>query len=153
MNNIDKLSKELLILQRNQKIKKHIAIQSEDFLHSGELSVVDFIDNYSKGHGESPTLVQISKSLVLSQATVTVLINRLIDKELVVKIPSPKNRSKKLVSLSEKGDYLLCKRRSGDNDNLVALLEYLGEEDSENFTKIIVKINEFYMRSLNIEKD
>ncbi len=146
MNIIEKLSEEFKILRRKQKVEKHIAVKNEDFLHSGELSVIDFIDSYNHKNMENPKLVEISRALELSQATVTVLVNRLIEKGLVEKNCSPENKSKKIVTLTEKGQHLLEKRRNRDVEKLMELVEYLGKEDSENLLKITKKINQFYDR-------
>ncbi len=152
MDNLEILEKELAMLRRNQKIEKHIATKDENFLHSGELSVVDFIDRYSKNKEAHPTLVEISKSLQLSQATVTVLVNRLIDKGLLLKTPSPENKSRKLVSLTDKGIFQLEARQKDKHERLVMISEYLGAEDTENLTKIITKLNKFYTELVNEKK-
>ncbi len=144
MNNIEILIKEMNVFTRNQKLKNSNVVKSRNHLHSGELSVVDFIDKYEKETNEPPTLSTISKSLSLSQATVTVIVNRLIDKNLLEKTPSEANKSRKLVSLTKEGITQLERRRAIDIDRFTAISEYLGEEDTEKLTKIISKINEFY---------
>ncbi len=152
MDKVEILRKELSIYKRNKKLLKHITQKEGEHLHSGELSVVDFISRYHKESDAFPTLVHISNSLAIKQSTVTVLVNRLIEKEIIVKTPSPENKSKKLVSLTEKGIFLLEKRRQKDQDRLLKLIEFLGEEDTENLAKLIVRINEFYQGFLDLER-
>ncbi len=150
MKNIENLIKEMSILRRNQKFQKNTVIKKGNYLHSGELSVVDFIDRYESETSENPTLVTISKSLSLSQATVTVLVNRLIDKKLVEKTPSEANKSRKLVSLTKEGIAQLERRRQSELDRIIAISQYIGEEDAQILTKILSKINKFYEDNTNL---
>ncbi len=152
MNRLELLNSELDKLKRFQKIEKHIATRDENYLHSGELSVVNFIDIYIKEKNDNPTLVMISKGLCLSQATVTVLVNRLIDKGLIIKTPSEANKSRKLVSLTEKGMYQLDRRRNEQKERLIELEAILGEKDMDNLTNIVTKINQLYENKLNLDK-
>lgn len=132
--NLDELQK------RMQKIKKE-SMAEEDFLHSGEMTLIKFIAHYHHRFGKAPTLVQISQVVGISGATATTLSDRLIKKGLIEKETSPEDKRAKLLTLTEKGKEYLMSNRARHKDLLLKLMGSLGEEDTKELTRIIGKIN------------
>lgn len=89
----------------------------------------------------------ISSHLQVKLPTVTQLVNKLVDKELVEKKLDETDKRIVRINLTKKG-YQVSKETS---DKFVTryhnLVNYLGEEDSEEFLRIMKKINYYYKES------
>lgn len=142
MDNLCALSEQLDSFQRKmQKIKKE-NIQSEDFLHSGELSLMKFIAHHYMKFEKAPTLVTISHVIGISGATATTLADRLIKKGLLKKEVSPTDKRAKLISLTDKGyDYLRANQHR-NREILMKVISSLGEDDICELVRILKRINE-----------
>lgn len=141
MDNLSALSEQLDFFQRKmQKVKKE-NMNAEDFLHSGELSVMKFIAHYTIKFDKEPTLVMVSQVLGISGATATTLADRLIKKGLVKKEISPTDKRAKLLSLTDKGYEHLKANQQRHKEMLMKVIGSLGEEDTQELTRILKKIN------------
>lgn len=142
MESLNDLEQNLEELQkRMQKIKKE-SMAKEDFLHSGEMTLIKFIAHYHHRFGKAPTLVKISQIIGISGATATTLADRLIKKGLIEKETSPEDKRAKLLSLTPKGEEYLMSNRVRHKEMLSKLISSLGAEDTKELTRIIGKINQ-----------
>lgn len=86
----------------------------------------------------------ISNQLQVKLPTITQVVNKLVDKNLVEKKLDETDRRIVRIILTKKG-YKLSKETS---DKFVtryhALVNYLGEDDSEQFLRIMKKVNHYY---------
>lgn len=141
MDSTRELNLQLEHLQKRlQKLKKE-NVQREDFLHSGELSLIRIIAHYNHRFDRDPTLVAVSNVIGVSQATVTTLADRLIKKGLIIKQTSPTDKRAKLVSLTAKGEQYLMLNQARHMAKVQGLATALGEADTIALTRIIEKIN------------
>ncbi|WP_249030120.1 MarR family winged helix-turn-helix transcriptional regulator [Tannockella kyphosi] len=142
MKNLKSLEENLDELQkRMQKIKKE-NMAEENFLHSGEMSLIKFIAHYHHRFDKAPTLVKISQVIGISGATATTLADRLIKKGLIEKKSSPDDKRAKLLSLTPKGEEYLMSNRTRHKEMLLKLTSSLGKEDTKELNRIIEKIND-----------
>ncbi len=152
MSDIDKLSNRLEDLQKNLHRLKKATMNSEDFLHSGEMAMIRFVAHYNQRLKKDPTLVIISNTVGISQATVTTVADRLIKKGLISKISSPDDKRAKLISLTAKGQECYNSNRQRQLELLTELTDTLGEKDSQELIRLIDKINNhFNKKGLRIE--
>lgn len=143
---MENMHKEATIDQQINKLRKQVHIMKKgrssktDFLYSGEFSLMKQIAYYNREHNKSPTLVVLSNLLGIAQATVTQLVDRLIIKELLIKEVSPLDKRAKLISLTEKGETFLQHNMQNEYKRLHSLLEFLGDEDTNDLIRILDKI-------------
>lgn len=150
MDKTDKLNQQMSKLQRQfQMMKKHRA-EEETFLHSGEFAVMKCVTRHQMRHDESPNLVVISHFLNITQATLTPLVDRLVQKELLIKVPSPKDKRAKLISLTPKGKEYLESNMLQEKQRIHGLLSHIGEEDTAKLIEILEKANR-YFQSLDLQ--
>ncbi len=146
MDNISQLNDKLEELQKRlQKNKKNI-LKNDDYLHSGEISVIRFVYHYNKKYCKDPTLVVISDVIGISQATVTTLAHRLIKKGLLAKVVSTTDKRAKLLSLTDLGKKHFESNHKRHLKFLAELLENLGENDANELMRLLGKIN-LYLES------
>ncbi|MFI3167124.1 MAG: MarR family transcriptional regulator [Bacillota bacterium] len=142
MDNLTNLEQSLDELKKRiQKIKKE-SMTEENFLHSGEMSLIKFIAHYHHRFDKAPTLVKISQVIGISGATATTLADRLIKKGLIEKVTSPEDKRAKLLSLTEKGEEYLMSNRARHKDMLLKIISSIGEDDSIELARILKKINQ-----------
>lgn len=141
MNSIEKLSTEMDLLQRRLHKLKKANMQAEDFLHSGEMTMVKFIAHHQKVTNHCPTLVAFANHVGISQATATTLADRLIAKGLMTKEPSPTDKRAKLLSLTDKGMSYLMVNQQRHLVFIQSIHQALGDEDTASLTSIVEKIN------------
>lgn len=150
MDKTDKLNQQMAKLQRQFQIMKKHRAEEETFLHSGEFAVMKCVARYQMHHGESPNLVVVSNFLGIAQATLTPLVDRLVQKELLIKVPSPKDKRAKLISLTPKGREHLESNMRQEKQRIHGLLNHLGDEDTEKLIQILEKANQ-YFQSLDLQ--
>lgn len=137
------------IYEHMGKLKKQIAIMKrkkfaeKGMLHTGEFDLMKQVARYTKEHNSSPTLVILSKNLAITQATVTPLVDRLVVKGYLIKESSNTDKRAKVVSLTKEGVEILLKNRDEERKRIHAVLEHLGQEDTETLIRILEKIAEY----------
>ncbi len=144
MCDIDNLNNQLEELQKNLHRIKKATMNSDDFLHSGEMAMLRFVAHYNHRLKKDPTLVIISNTVGISQATVTKVAERLINKGLIIKKSSPDDRRAKLISLTAKGEGYFNSNRQRQLELLTGLTETLGERDSKELIRLVEKINNHF---------
>lgn len=86
---------------------------------------------------------EISRYLGLTPPTVTQLINSLEAKELVERQPDPSDRRVVRIRLTKQGKIITRKGRDHMNTTLNRLVEYLGEEESDQLAELLLKVYTF----------
>lgn len=86
---------------------------------------------------------EISRYLGLTPPTVTQLINSLEAKELVERQPDPSDRRVVRIRLTKQGKIITRKGRDHMNATLNRLVEYLGEEESDQLAELLLKVYTF----------
>lgn len=143
MEHIQQLQQNIHNLQRHIHKMKKSKMAQEHFLHDGERSIMKLIWRFNMKQGKNPSLVELSNLLGITQATVTPLVDRLIKKGLVLKEASPIDKRAKLLTLTDKGREILEANNMRDYKNLKDILDYLGDEDSEQLNHILAKVNHY----------
>ncbi|MFI3229237.1 MAG: hypothetical protein R3Y23_03655 [Bacillota bacterium] len=146
MESIDKLEKTLEELKKiMQKVKKE-DMMHDDFLHSGELSMMKFIFHYNQRFDKNPTLVYICGVIGVSGATATNIADRLINKGYIKKEVSNLDKRAKILSLTESGKVLLLSNRARYKEKLGNLISVIGDDDINELHRIITKINKHFIK-------
>lgn len=144
MNFDNKLDLQISKLKTQISIMKKKKFEDKGSLHSGEFALMKQIARYKKTYDRNPTLVILSQNLQITQATVTPLVDRLVSKGLVIKETCETDKRAKVVFLTEKGYDILIKNRTEERVKIQNLLNYLGDEDTENLIRILEKITKFF---------
>jgi Transcriptional regulators len=109
-----------------------------------ELRLLVVIKRMGKGAAEGVKVSDLSKFLRVTSPTVTQLLNRLDEMGLVIRKEDPKDRRAVRVSLTEEGDLTAKKALKGFLDRMNGLIEYLGEEDTEQLTRLLKKTTAYF---------
>ncbi len=141
MDIIEELCIEIDALKKKLHTIKKGVMSKKKFLHSGEMKLVKVISNYEEIFKQDPTLINIAKTIEISQATVTVLATRLIAKGLVKKTISSADRRVKYLSLTDKGHEYLQSNQKRESKLYAKLSSALGKEDSKHLVRILKKVN------------
>ncbi len=141
MNAVDILSEKVEELQEKIHKMKKETVNDEHHLYPGEFALIKFIVKYNEEHKINPTLVIVSNTVGVSQATVTTIADRLTKKGLITKETSVSDKRAKYVALTEKGREFLKFNRVRYTDSIRALAEALGEEDVNTLIALLEKIN------------
>ncbi len=144
MDNVNDLIEQIEELQRMARNIKKVTMEREDFLHSGEHSIMKFVAQYENEFDKSPTLGTICDVLVVSQATVSTVADRLIKKGLLSKRINEQDKRSKVVSLTDKGKRFLESNHRSFMEVLNSLSCSLGDEDTKELIRILNKVNRYF---------
>ncbi|MFP4496845.1 MAG: MarR family winged helix-turn-helix transcriptional regulator [Vulcanimicrobiota bacterium] len=86
------------------------------------------------------TLSDISETLLLDSSTLVGVVDRLMDKDWVLKKVSPKDRRKNILSLSDKGKEQYESISTFISPTLTKLFEDIDESEQDSFFKTLDKI-------------
>jgi DNA-binding MarR family transcriptional regulator len=87
---------------------------------------------------------EISKLLQVTPPTVTQIINTLEKDGLVERTVDPEDRRAVKIKLSEAGMEATEKARKAFSQTFLGLIDYLGEEDSEQLANLLSKVHEYF---------
>lgn len=93
---------------------------------------------------EELKISDISKRLQVKLPTVTQLVNKLVDNNLVEKKVDKNDKRIVRIILTEKGLKVSEETASKFKTRYKNLVDYLGKEDSEQFLRIMLRVNEYY---------
>lgn len=102
----------------------------------GENMALGFI----KSEGGSTYPKEIELAMGISSARVAAIIKKLEQRNLVIRTDDKIDRRKTLVTLTEQGEEVALETEKKIMYALSKMFDYLGEEDSENFVRIIDKL-------------
>ncbi|MCM3627114.1 MarR family transcriptional regulator [Paenibacillus glycanilyticus] len=109
-----------------------------------ELRLLVVIKRMGKGEEEGIKVSDLSKFLRVTSPTVTQLLNRLEEMGLVVRKEDPKDRRAVRVFLTEEGDLTAKKALKGFLDRMNGLIDYLGEDDTEQLIRLLKKTTTYF---------
>jgi DNA-binding MarR family transcriptional regulator len=95
------------------------------------------------GSGEI-TVSEISKRLRVTSPTVTQLIKGLEAEGLIERAANPADRRVVDIKLTEKGVMVTQQARHNFLESIKGLIEYLGEEQSDQFAELLLKASHYY---------
>lgn len=90
------------------------------------------------------TVTEISNLLQITPAGVTHLINPLEKAGYIERLPAPNDRRIVLIGLTAKGTHVAESLISEVQENLIGLINHLGEEDSRTLIRLMSKSIEFF---------
>ncbi len=124
------------LLRIEAKTNRIKADQLMDDYTQGEIFVLGYLY-------DSKTTVypkDISKTMAVSSARVSVLLNHMEQKGWIRRLPDRTDNRKTIVSLTELGEKVFVQRQSEVLHSVAEVLKELGEEDAENLLRIRKKM-------------
>lgn len=109
-----------------------------------EMKLLIILKHSSKLGSEGMRVSEISKRLRVTSPTVTQLINGLEEKGLVVRSVDPSDRRVVRIQLSPQGNDVACKAKEAFADTFNGLIEYLGDEQSDQLAQLLTKAFEYF---------
>ncbi|KGE20307.1 MarR family winged helix-turn-helix transcriptional regulator [Paenibacillus wynnii] len=108
-----------------------------------EMTLMLSIGRHMKFKKEGPKVSEISRYLGLTPPTVTQLINSLEAKSMVERQADPTDRRVVRVLLTEQGKAVTRRAMVHRDASLQKLVEYLGEEESNQLADLLLKVHQF----------
>lgn len=96
-----------LINKYNQKTKIAKQYGTEDFLYSAEVHMIEIIGSY-----ETITTTKLAEKLGITKGAVSQITRKLLEKNLIMKIPSNEKVNEVLILLTDKGRMVYSYHRS-----------------------------------------
>lgn len=109
-----------------------------------EIRLLFCIKRYGKPDTHAMNVSEISKQLHVTSPTVTQLLNSLEANGLVERSIDPKDRRSIEVRLTEKGEMVIRQAWVGFSASLRGLIEYLGEEQSNQLAELLSKAFNYF---------
>lgn len=128
-----------LINKYNQKGKEPKTYGTEDLLYVAEVHMLEIIGSYGQ-----ITTTQLAQALGITKGAVSQTTNKLMNKAMIHKNPSPERGNEVYISLSEKGKTVFDYHRKMHSDMLeqiYAEIAKLPPESVETVNKIIAIID------------
>ncbi len=107
-----------------------------------ELLTILKMNIYDKGTAMSVS--EISNLLQITPAAITHIINPLEEKEFIKRLPDPKDRRVVLIGLTDKGAKTADALIADVREQVVGLINYLGEKDSREFARLLSRAFEYF---------
>jgi DNA-binding MarR family transcriptional regulator len=127
-----------LINKYNQKTKTAKQYGTEDMLYAAEVHMVEIIGAYKE-----ITTTNLAKTLGITKGAVSQITHKLLEKNLIVKIPSDKKNNEVLISLTNKGRIVhsyhqsMHKKMLENIDSILCGLSYESKMALEQIISII----------------
>ncbi len=122
-------------------------------LPPGEGRLLFCIKFRGKSSGSPVTVTDISRMLRVTSPTVSQLLNSLEAKGLIERRTDPTDRRSTVVLLTDEGDRITDLAAATVYAELSDLVEYLGEEKSDQFTDLLLKVADFLRERYLKEND
>ena len=106
-------------------------------IRSSEMGVLIYVQKQNEGI----TPLMISNFFQITKPSVTAMINELIKKNYLIKIPSATDRRSYTVSITEKGQELVASTRDEYFKAIAILEDKMGDKDFKSFIELIHKAN------------
>ena len=131
------LAEELMLsLDRKHKAPPHEEISRT---MRGEMAVLRLLVE----NGESMTAGEISRELRMKTSRIAAVLGSLEKKEMILRQADEADKRRVLVTLTQQGSACCHRRRQEVLAHMTAMLAYLGEDDAENFVRIMKRTHEF----------
>ncbi len=142
MNNQEDIVNELLgVLQQIKR--NHHGTMPKIPIRKSEMYTLMNLGNLLKKYPDGVKLGTLSKVLNLAPPTVTPMINALEENGYIERIGSKEDRRVVFIRLTEMGQKFLDEKENHFKSNIKELVNYLGEEDSKTFIRIVQKTANF----------
>ena len=109
-----------------------------------EIKVLFAIAHGTNGEKTDMKVSEISKQLNVTSPTVTQIINKLEKDDIVLRNIDPSDRRAVNIRLTDKGCRIVDEAKTVLSNTFVGLIEYLGEEDSQQLAVLLTKVFEYY---------
>ncbi len=136
----EELAREMMLAFTNVR-KHHTHYHSQAHTKRSEMGILTTLKSHNGTSGLKTT--EISRILRLPPSAITPVINDLERKGLVQRQDSSEDRRIVLVSLTKKGHEFFEKKRKFFLEKSLLLVDYLGEEDSMEFIRLLKKTFDF----------
>lgn len=147
MDQAAQLGRNMEELQKQLQYMKKARMSRQGLLHDSDAAIIRVVARYHQRFEEGPTALKVSSILGVTQATVTPMIERLVKKGLIERKISPLDKRAKLLYLTEEAKDLMSQHVEQEQERMQALVEYLGEEDAQELTRILEKVMRYIEKS------
>lgn len=135
MANIKKVAKEISIL-----VPKLVRELKREFAPIEEITNSQIIILMSIHEDKQISVGKLAKQIQVSGPTVTGLVDRLVDRNFVIRQRDKQDRRKVVVALTEKGKNTVREFQKGIQKRWEGILEHLTSEERGSYLKIVRKI-------------
>ena len=108
---------------------------TEDFTH-GEMRILAYLI----AHNNSSTPGDICDQLGMTGPRVSAAVNNLVKKELVIRETDGRDKRRLHIYITDAGRLLAEEKKRELTDSIETLLEFLGEQDSSEYVRIVGRI-------------
>lgn len=129
-----------LINKYNQKTKTAKTYGTEDMLYSAEVHMIEIIGSY-----ETMTTTKLAKTLGITKGAVSQITNKLLVKNLIVKVPSTEKSNEILISLTDKGKIVYSYHQNmhqGMKEKIDSIICDLSDEGKTALAQIVRAIED-----------
>lgn len=105
----------------------------------GEMAVLRLLTR----EGAPMTAGKISHALGMTTSRIAAVLGSLEKKEMILRQADDADKRRVLVTLTQQGSACCQRRRQEVLAHMTAMLAYLGEDDAENFVRIMKRTHEF----------
>lgn len=134
-------------------IIKKARIKEYGYTQNSDVNILRCVAKYEKKYDNKPTALKVSKQLNITQATITPMINRLVENAYLQRIVSPTDKRAKFLSITDEGMNLLLKSKEEERLQVEKLMAYLGEEDTKEGIRILQKVIRYFEQNEQNEQD
>ena len=117
-------------------------------LSINEIHLIEAVGRPGSAQRPGRTISDLSESVGLSLPSVTVAVNKLVEKGYVEKSRCPQDRRVVLVTLTHKGEKVERAHRYFHRKMIAAVLEEMTEEEKRVMAKGICKLNDFFNKQI-----
>jgi DNA-binding MarR family transcriptional regulator len=116
---------------------------TDGLTRSGQELLVMLVMNLDETE-KALTVTEMSNLLQITPAGVTHLLNPLEETGFIERLPDPKDRRIVRIGLTDKGTQETAALISDVQENLVTMVNLLGEEDSRTFIRLVSRVIEHF---------
>ena len=134
----------LELMQNCEQLSQAPATRELGQMIQGELFVLNYLADCESG--EHPN--RISKVMMVSTARITAILNRLEEKQMILRETDPTDNRQVIVTLTRKGRDHIREKREETVAQVRQMLVDLGPEDAETYVRIQRRIRENHQQGL-----
>lgn len=123
----------------------HSMIKEEGYTQNEKLVLYLIHETLKRTKEDKVSLSHLRKRIQLAPSTVTPILNSLENKGVIQRLIDPLDRRNIFVKLSEKGISYTSQVYQELEKVIETYIEYMGEEDMDQFIRLIKKTNEFFL--------
>jgi DNA-binding MarR family transcriptional regulator len=123
--------------------RPNMALRAREDMTRSEYELLGMLVLRFEGSQKALSIGEISNELHITPAGVTHLINPLEEKGLIKRLKDPNDRRIVLIGITEKGIIAAEELMAEVQENLVGLINFLGEEDSRKLIELMNKVTDY----------